>query len=79
MRALNGSLTELRPLWHFNRKRGKEELWRVGEGHQLSRGHCAELLCSCTATLPSGAYFEGSGARFTPSPFPQPAQQAGHP
>lgn len=40
------------------------------EGHQLSRGHCAKLLCPSPATLPSEAYFEGSGARFTLSPFP---------
>lgn len=44
MRVLNGSLTEPRLLWHFNRKRGEEEL-RVEGGHQLSRGHCAELFC----------------------------------
>lgn len=50
----------------------------MGGGHQLLRGHCAKFLCSSPAALPSEAYFEGSGARFTPSPFPQPAQQAGH-
>lgn len=50
-----------------------------GGGHQLSRGHCAKLLCSSPATLPSEAFFEGSGAGFTPLPFPQPAHQAGTP
>lgn len=37
------------------------------------------FLCSSTAALPSEASFEGSGARVTLLPFPQPAHQAGHP
>lgn len=51
MRALNGSLTELRPLWHFNRKRGKEELWRVGEGTScqgvIVQSFCVPALPPC--------------------------------
>lgn len=79
-RVLNGSLTEPKLLWHFNRKRGKEELL-VGWGEATScQGIIVQsFLCSFIAALPSENSFEGSGARFTLLPFPQPAHQAGHP
>lgn len=68
MRALNGPLTELMLQWHFNRKRGKEELQGGGTSCQgvIVQSFCVPPLPPC----PLGPLLRvvGPGSHRHPSP-----------
>lgn len=69
MRALNGPLTELRLLQHFNRKRGMEELRGEGASCQgvIVQSVCVPSLPPC----PLRPILRAGGAdSHHPSPFP---------